>query len=239
MRDARQGDAGFSALGTPSARASRLTSSLPTPASSSGWTTPCSAAAVRPGRQSPRSSAFAPDRTAAIPRRAASCCELVVELRLAVVAAVATVRPVPLALELGGRDRLVADADRARDVARTVELARRERGRDRRNGKRPAAESACGERGDERRVDPARERDDAAPERADPGLELIGRRHSCWARARASAQTDFTERPVDLASAAQSSCSGATLTTRPSRRPTLTRTVPPCNSTMRSSRSSS
>ncbi len=77
------------------------------------------------------------------------CCELVVELRLAVVAAVATVRPVPLALELGGRDGLVPDADRARDVARTVELARRECGRHRGNGKRPVAESACGERRDE------------------------------------------------------------------------------------------
>ena len=45
----------------------------------------------------------------------ASCRERgqpVVELRLAVVAAVAVVRPVALALELGRRDRLVTDADR-------------------------------------------------------------------------------------------------------------------------------
>ena len=68
IRDAARrgtGEAGFSALGTPSSRASSRTSSLPTPASSSGWTTPCSAARVRPGRQSPTSSAFAPESTAA------------------------------------------------------------------------------------------------------------------------------------------------------------------------------
>ena len=107
------------------------------------------AAAVRPGRQSPTSSAFAPDSTAAISTSRRERCELVVELRLAVVAAVATVRPVALALELGGRDRLVPDADRARDVARAVELARRERGRHRGHGERPVAERACGERRDE------------------------------------------------------------------------------------------
>ena len=52
--------------------------------------------------------------------------QLVVELALAVVAAVAIVPPVPLSLELGGRDRLVLDADRTRDVARAVELAGRQ-----------------------------------------------------------------------------------------------------------------
>ena len=79
------------------------------------------------------------------------------------VAAVAIVRAVPLALELGRRDRLVRDPDGARDVARAVELARRERGRDGRDGERALAERARGERRDERRVDAARERDDALP----------------------------------------------------------------------------
>ena len=154
--------------------------------------------------------------------------ELVVELRLAVVAAVAAVRAVALALELGGRDRLVCDADRAGDVTRTVELTRRERGRHGRHGERSLPERAHGERGDERRVDAARERDDTA-------LRVSGSwpraaRMSSWrlGRGRAPRPTPtLRSGPVDLASAAQSSCSGATLTTRPSRSPTFTRTVPP------------
>ena len=165
--------------------------------------------------------------------------EPVVELRLAVVAAVAVVRPISLALQLGGRDGLVANADGAGDLLRAVELARRQRRRDRRHCQGPSAESTPCECGDERRVDAARERDDAAPQGADSLLELVDPRHASCARARASAHIDFTERPLDLATAAQSSCSGAKFTTRPSSRPTLIRTLPPATSTARSSRSSS
>ena len=42
------------------------------------------------------------------------------------VAAVATVRPVPLALELGGRDGLVPDADRERGTEKEGQSAKRE-----------------------------------------------------------------------------------------------------------------
>src|SRR5437764_1791387 len=54
----------------------------------------------------------------------------VIQLGLAVVTAVAVVRAVSLALQLGGRDRVVADADRACDVAGAVEPAGRQRRRD-------------------------------------------------------------------------------------------------------------
>jgi hypothetical protein len=53
--------------------------------------------------------------------------QTVVELRFAVVAAVAVVLPVALAFELCGRDRLVPDTDRAGDVTRSHELSGRER----------------------------------------------------------------------------------------------------------------
>ena len=54
--------------------------------------------------------------------------ERVVQLGLAVVAAVPAVRAVALAVHLVGRDRLVGDPDRPCDVARAVELPGRQRG---------------------------------------------------------------------------------------------------------------
>ena len=186
-----------------SARRARARAAAPRPcrrpASSSGWTTPCSAAARQPrppvaevvrvragqngciaraarrarrgGRRAPScSGSSGRDRSRRYPSRSSSAV-VIISCRM------------PIARG---------------DVARAVELAGRERRRDRRHRERALAERARRERGDERRVDPARERDDAAPERADPCLELLDRRHGSWARASASAQTDFTERPVDL-----------------------------------------
>ncbi len=95
-RDARHGDAGLSALGIPRSRASARTSALPNPVSTSGWRTACSAAARRPGRQSPTSSALAPENNVAKPRSVANADRDVVQLGLAVVAAVAVVAPVAI-----------------------------------------------------------------------------------------------------------------------------------------------
>src|SRR4051794_30353010 len=78
--------------------------------------------------------------------------EAVVELALAVVAAELVVADVAFARELGGRDRLVPDADRAGDVAGAVELSRRERRRDGGQSQRPLAERPRRERRDERGV---------------------------------------------------------------------------------------
>jgi hypothetical protein len=96
--------------------------------------------------------------------------EVVVELGLAVVAAIAIVAAIPVALELGGRDQLMPDPDRPRDLTSPVELTRGKSGRDGGHGQGSLAERSHRQRGDERRVDPSRERDDAAPERADPAL---------------------------------------------------------------------
>jgi len=85
-----------------------------------------------------------------------------VELGLAVVAAVASVRPIALALELGGHDRLVTDADGASDVDGRVELACRESRRDGRDGQRPTRERARRKGRDQRGVDAAGECDDRA-----------------------------------------------------------------------------
>src|SRR5262245_22190192 len=67
------------------------------------------------------------------------CRQLRVQLGLAVVAAVAIVPSVLRPLELGRRDRLVPDTDRAGDVAGAVELARRQRRRNGGDGERPVA----------------------------------------------------------------------------------------------------
>ena len=144
------------------ARASARTSALPAPASSSGWSTPCSAAARRPGRQSPASSALAPESSARVAalarpaprarRRARSCRS----------SSGRPVAPVARAGELVGRDRLVRDADRGGHAARAVQLARGERRGDGGDGERARAQRARGERGHERGVDAARERDDHA-----------------------------------------------------------------------------
>ena len=82
-----------------------------------GARTPCSAAARRPGRQSPASSALAPDSSTRVAAPGGELGERVVELGLAEVAAVGAVAPVAVARELVGRDRLVRDADRARRPA--------------------------------------------------------------------------------------------------------------------------
>src|SRR5206468_7492113 len=129
--------------------------------------------------------------------------------------------------------------DGAGDRYGSLALSRRERRRDRRHGERTVAERTGGETCDERRVDAAGERDEGAAEVGDRRLELGDAAHESPAAASAAAQTVFTERPVARAIAAQSSCSGATLTTRPSSRATLTRIEPPSMSTTRSSRSSS
>ena len=107
--------------------------------SCSGWTTPCSAAAFRPGRQSPASSALAPG-AARCTRGCAPVREHVVELGLAEVAAVAAVRAVAGPRELVGADDLVRDPDVRGDAPRAVELA----GGDRRA--RPRSPRARGRR---------------------------------------------------------------------------------------------
>ena len=107
--------------GAASSRASARTCSLVT--SISGCWTSCSAAALRPGRQSPWSSALAPESSA---RAGVVRGERVVELGLAEVAAVAAVGDVAGARELVGAHDLVGDADVARDALRAVELALRD-----------------------------------------------------------------------------------------------------------------
>ncbi len=101
-------------------------------------------------------------RVSAAPREGS---ERVVQLGLAVVAAVAAVRPVSRTCELVRPDDLVGDADRVSDGARTGQLARRERRRHRGDGERARTERARRERCDERGVDASRERDDRAVER--------------------------------------------------------------------------
>ena len=119
----------------------------------------------------------------------------------------------------------------------------------------PRAERAGRDGGHQRRVDAAGEGDDrlprpasarlesaAAPQRSgrDRGRRALGRprlgspaqRAPC-AAASARAQTVFTGAPVMRAARSQSACSGARLTTRPSSRPSLTRTGSPATSTVR------
>ena len=154
--------------------------------------------------------------------------ELVVEFRLAVVAAVATVRAVALTLELGGRDRLVAipialatpRAPSSSPVASAGDTAVTASARS------PRARAASAATSDES-TPPENATTQLPTERILVSSSAVRRHGVLGAAARASAHTDFTERPVDLASAAQSSCSGARLTTRPSRRPTFTRTCLP------------
>jgi hypothetical protein len=71
MREARQGAAGWSQVGSPSSRDQARISSLVSPASSSGERTPFSPAATAPGRWSPTSSALEPSSITA-PRSAAT-----------------------------------------------------------------------------------------------------------------------------------------------------------------------
>ena len=171
-----------------------------------------------PGRQSPRSSAFAPESTASKPlpaasaerrRRARSCSGSSGRGR----------SPGSPRARARRRDRLVGDADRRATPRRRP--ARPSRGPARRPSRRASARRGRGRRA------PRRERSRPRPrtrrralEGADPGFELLDRSSCPGPRASASAQTDFTARPVDCASAAQSSCSGATFTTRPSSSPT-------------------
>src|SRR6187551_2290985 len=63
------------------------------------------------------------------------CGQRVIQLGLAVVAAIPIVAAVALTPKLIGRDRLVCDPDRSGDSARAVELTFGEGGRDRRYGK--------------------------------------------------------------------------------------------------------
>ena len=75
------------------------------------------------------------------------------------------------------------------------------------------AERAVGDRGDDARVDAAGERDDRAAERSDRGSSIIARAppRGRWA------QTTLTGSPLMRAARSQSACSGARLTTLPSR----------------------
>ena len=171
MRDARHGLAGLSALGMPSSRASARTCALPAPASSSGWRTPCSAAARSPGRQSPRVVRVGArqQRGVAAPRARAPA-SVVVELGLAEVAAVRAVAAIALARQLVGRDRLVRDPDRRGDPPR----ARRARpsatdGETAVTASARRPERARGDRGHQRRVDAAGEGHDGAAERPRSG----------------------------------------------------------------------
>src|SRR4051794_16068031 len=167
-----------------------------------------------------------------------------VQLGLAEVAAVGAVPAVAVARELVGGDDLVSDPDRAGHAAGAVELAGRDGGRDRGDGERPLAEGARGDGGDQGRVHAARERHDRVPEVAHAALQLGEEGPAHWtasscAAASARAQIALTGAPTMRAARSQSPCSGARLTTCPSRRPTLTRTGSPATSTVRLSRSSS
>ena len=122
------------------------------------------------------------------------CGERVVELALAVVAAVGAVGAVAGTGQLVRGDDLVRDADRLGDRACARQLAARECGGDRRHGQGAVAQRALRQRRDERGVDPARERHDDAAELAQSPLDaLLGGVHaSTSAAASAAAQTLLT-----------------------------------------------
>ena len=126
-----------------------------------GGTTPCSAAALQAGAPVARRRRRWRPRAARRSRGAGELGEHVVELGLAEVAAVGAVARG----SRRGRARRCATISCAMpivrgDAPRAVELAGGHRGRDGGHGERAVAERACGERGDERRVDAAGERDD-------------------------------------------------------------------------------
>ena len=84
--------------------------------------------------------------------------------RPAVITAVVVVRREGVAFEFRKRDDLVADADLRGDPSRVLEFGGRERLAFRGTGDGPLAECLLGERGDDGRVNPAREGDEHAVE---------------------------------------------------------------------------
>ena len=100
----------------------------------------------------------------------------VVQLGLAVIAAVGPVAPICLAGEFIRPDLLMGDADRPRDAASPIELAGGKRRRDGGHRQRALAEDANGGRGDQGRVDAARESDDGAPRVHEAVFEVTERR---------------------------------------------------------------
>ena len=200
IREARQGWRASPRSAAPAAGRARARPALPTPASSSGWRTPCSAAARRPGRQSPGVVGVGAREQHAVAAAPRELGERVVELGLAEVAAIRPVAAVALARELVGGDRLVRDPDRGGHAARAVELAGGDGGGDGGHRQRARPERAGGDGGHERGVDAARERDDGAPVARDAGLELGQQRRghapSACAAASACAHTVFTGAPL-------------------------------------------
>ena len=99
--------------------------------------------------------------------------EDVVELGLAVVAAVGAVRAVGLLVDLLRPHGPVTDACGLGRLAGGLELSERQGWRHGRNGERALTELPRGDRGDERGIDAAGESDDDAPHIGDRGAQTF------------------------------------------------------------------